>query len=868
MFGLNTDPLTNQSYASIDYAWYCLHTGALQIWESGVNQGTFGTYTTSTVLHISYEGSTIKYWADGVVIRTVATTAGRTFYFDSSFYDVGGSLSAIEFGPTLDNNYRAHDPSKLDLTRWLEWADYCDDLVPDGNGGTEKRLTWDGSFDSSQAMWDAALTVAALGRATPYWRGNTITVAIDKASTSAFLISVGNIGLDSFEEVFLNLDGRAGSVEADFLNLDADLTRDKITVVNYDAPDDWGAATAALQGEIRPSGAYRHCKFKLARTQALTRLVTVSMSTDPIAFTLGDVGNVQHDVPRWGEGGRLVAATTTSVTLDKEVTIEADTTYAVMVRYLDNTVAERTINNAAGVATVLTFSTPLSATPDVYDIWAFGEVGTYVKPMRVIGITPNGDLKRTIVLEDYNASLYTIDDNLPLLQTYNYSRVVALESVANLVLSERLVLSNAALTTFLVVIWDRPSIAGTTQRLEILAGQAGQSLTSKAIVYPTTNSFEIPVIDGQTWQVVVRASNGVQWESIPAAPSATKTIVGKLAVPEDVENLRSAPTTFGGLILTWDAVADLDISYYALRYSSLLTGATWENSVELANINATTTTIPAALDGSYLVKAHDTGGRESVNAAMLVTAIPSLITFNAVEEVNDGVTWPGTKTDTYTADNKLYLDMAGVWEDIPDFDAIANIDGYGGVLSEGFYECAEIVNLGAVQTARCGMSVDFAGIDTSALWDDILDFDAVVELNGLVPGVGVQPQIAISDDDITYSDWSAFVAGDYTAQYFKFRLRLYTDSLTNYPEVTQFVVSVDMPDRAERAKNVSIDAAGTAITFGQEYMTPPIVRATINDAVSGDTYKTTSVAETGFTIQILNGGVGVARSVDWQSVGY
>ncbi len=767
--------------------------------------------------------------------------------------------------------YRAHDPSKLDLTRWIEWAAYCNDLVPDGSGGTEARLTWDGLFDSAKTMWDQALTVAAIGRATPYWRGNTITIAIDKAETPGFLISVGNIGQDSFDEVFLSMDGRAGSVEADYLNLDNDLNRDKMTVVNYDAPDEWGAATAALQGEIRPSGIYRHCKFKLARTEALKRLVTVEMSTDSIAFTLGDVGNVQHDVPRWGEGGRIVSATANSITIDKSVTIEAATSYAISVRYRDNTVEERVLTNTVGAHTVLTFTSALSPVPEQYDVWAFGEVGTYVKPMRVVGIEPKSDLKKTIILEDYNASLYTLDDGLPLLATINYTPYPAPEAVTNLTLCERLVVNNGVVSTILCASWDAFLYSSPTQKVEVFAGRVGQSLISRAMLSSAQNNIEIPVVDGETWRVVVVASNGVVSEAIAVSPSATKTIVGKLAPPEDVTGLRSSPTSFGGLILSWDTVSDLDVvygGYYAIRYSSVLTGATWENSLELTTVSATNTTIPAALDGSYLVKAVDTGGRESVNAIMLVTDIPSLIAFNFIEAVTDGITWGGTHSGTYTVANKLYLDMAGEWDAITDFDGILNLDGYGGTLLSGYYELADSVDLGSVQTARCGLAIDFYGVDTAALWDDIADFDAVAAFSGIVPGVGVQPQISLSDDNITYTDWTPYINGDYTARYFKFRLKLYTDDPQNYPEVTQFVATVDMPDRSERGQGVSVLAAGTAITFTKEFMVAPIMRASITNAQSGDTVNITSITTTGASLQVLNGGVGAARTMDWQAISY
>ena len=350
--------------------------------------------------------------------------------------------------PIFDNNlnvteYQAHDPAYFDIDRFLEWAEHCDDLVPDGNGGTEPRITYNGSFDSTQTMWDAAISVAKIGRATPYWRGNTITVAVDKASVPVALISVGNIGIDSFDEVFLDMSSRANTIEADFLNFDKDLERDKLTVINMESPSEWGTASLPLQGVIKPSEAYRHCMYNLATTQLLERVVNINMDIDSIAFTLGDVINVQHDVPMWGEGGRIVSATSDSVTLDKEVTIDSGQTYSVMVRLKDNTVVTRTVNVAPGTYSTLQLVTPFTDIPEEFDIYAFGEQDYVTKPMRVIGIAPQGDLMRKITLTDYNESIYSLDDGIPVIPTINYSRS-PIPKIANLTATEYIYYNESA----------------------------------------------------------------------------------------------------------------------------------------------------------------------------------------------------------------------------------------------------------------------------------------------------------------------------------------------------------------------------------------------------------------------------------------
>ncbi|MCB5191276.1 hypothetical protein LG198_11110, partial [Methylobacillus arboreus] len=102
MFGLNSDPTTNKSYDTLDYAWYPTSSGILQIYENGAHKGDFGSYTTSDILAIEYVGTEVRYLKNGAVIRTVDTTANRTFYFDSSFHNHYFTLNNLKFGATAE----------------------------------------------------------------------------------------------------------------------------------------------------------------------------------------------------------------------------------------------------------------------------------------------------------------------------------------------------------------------------------------------------------------------------------------------------------------------------------------------------------------------------------------------------------------------------------------------------------------------------------------------------------------------------------------------------------------------------------------------------------------------------------------------
>lgn len=104
MFGLNSDPTTDASTSSIDYGWYLTDAGNLQAYSSSVLLASYGTYTTSSLLNITYEDNTIKYFKDGILQRTASRAVGNPLYFDTSFfYTSSQGIKDVKFGPIVNN---------------------------------------------------------------------------------------------------------------------------------------------------------------------------------------------------------------------------------------------------------------------------------------------------------------------------------------------------------------------------------------------------------------------------------------------------------------------------------------------------------------------------------------------------------------------------------------------------------------------------------------------------------------------------------------------------------------------------------------------------------------------------------------------
>ena len=99
MFGLNSDPKTNASYTSLDYAWYFNGSPSeAYIYENGESTGVnYGSYTTDTILSIIYENGIIKYYKDGSLVKSIPRLAGLPLYFDSSIHTLNATFYVTNY---------------------------------------------------------------------------------------------------------------------------------------------------------------------------------------------------------------------------------------------------------------------------------------------------------------------------------------------------------------------------------------------------------------------------------------------------------------------------------------------------------------------------------------------------------------------------------------------------------------------------------------------------------------------------------------------------------------------------------------------------------------------------------------------------
>ena len=385
------------------------------------------------------------------------------------------------------------------------------------------------------------------------------------------------------------------------------------------------------------------------------------------------------------------------------------------------------------------------------------------------------------------------------------------------------------------------------------------------------------VVDGSLYNVRVKAFNTLGVSS--TYTSASRTIVGGLLPPANVEDF-SCNIIGRDAHLSWTQIPDLDLAYYAIRFSTLTTGAEWQNSVSLVEKvarPATSVTVPARI-GSYLIKAVDKNGNFSSNEAIISTNILQIGNFNAVVTQTESPTFSGTKTNVYVDSGALRLDSTEAFDSaVGLFDSATALFDAGvttyDLYPEGYYEFTSPIDIGGSYTVRVTASLTQTVDNIDNLFDsETGNFDdGASNFDGDSPAnCNAHLEIATSADNITYTAFRNFVVGDYTARYFKFKLLMRSDDLASTPVVTALSVTIDVQDTIQSGNDISSGTGTYTVTFTRPFYSANYAIGITNQGMAtGDYYTLNSKTINGFNIAFKNSaGTGVSRTFDYIAKGF
>jgi len=532
----------------------------------------------------------------------------------------------------------------IDADEMLTEALYCETKIADGEGGYEKRFRLDVVLDSRTDLQDILVQFTAAFRAFPFYSQNGYSFKIDKPVDADLpykqIFGMGNLVKGQFKNGCKSKNEIYNWIEAQFCDLDNNY-EDETIVDRDDAGIEAGDPIRPKTVRIfatKKSYALREARYARLVAKNINRSISLKCFPEALACKVGDVIGVSHDVPQWGFSGRVkTGSTTTSVKLDREVTVEAGKTYHLLVRFSNNSWQEKVVVNAAGKYSEITVSEAFSQAPADYDVYSFGEVDKVVKPFTVLSIERDRQGEVDLRGIEYNAGVY--DDTAVVIPTNNYSALsAAIPVVTDLLLSERIITHTDGTVEMGIDVWfAKPDVSSHYV-----------NRYTKARIYLSDNSGASHEVRGETdgdhftivgnleagveYLVTVVSMAGIEEALFSAAPQDTITLTGKDSAPATVANF--AYTFLDEIKLTWDKNAETDIIAYEIRDEDANWGVNSSHRIYMGLANTHTVVRPASrAPGTYYIKAKNTSGIYSDTAATVTptNAAPAAPTIAATQ---------------------------------------------------------------------------------------------------------------------------------------------------------------------------------------------------------------------------------------------
>ena len=444
-----------------------------------------------------------------------------------------------------------------------------------------------------------------------------------------------------------------------------------------------------------------------------------------------------------------------------------------------------------------------------------------------------------------------------------------------------------------VMIIDATSSDGFFESVEVEYKLSSESIF-RAAGRSTSTRFEVlKVEDGSTYDIRARVISVTGVKSVYTTTSYT--VNGGFAAPSDVTGLSASPA--GTLTeLEWTPIPDLRLSHYIVRHTPRTSLAVWETStviVPKVARPASSVTV-ASRPGTYLVKAVNKTGTQSLNAATILSPVSGTVGLNIVLTLTEHPTFSGNKTNVSVVGPELSLALDSVGSGLPILledgtnlllEDGTNIltEGAGVLFTSGTYEFSSVTDLSAIFTSRVFSNIIFRASGSNAFFDSqVGNFDSAVGLfddlgaSAAPPGIEAWIEMATTRDDPnlspTWTDWARLGVHEADARGLKFRAKLATDDTEISPLISTLEVTIDMPDRVAGAAGVqsTTAAGGLVVTYSPAFKAVPAIGIAAQDTVQGDFFEFVGpVTTTGFTIRFKNSsGTVVDRLFDWTAKGY
>lgn len=444
--------------------------------------------------------------------------------------------------------------ANLGLSKWTLYqiAQYCDQQVPDGRGGsdTEPRFLCDVYIQSQEEAWTVLNDLAAIFRGSSFWANNQMNVIADMPRDMDYVVTRANVRNGRF--TYSNASAKTHYSTAMVSWSDPDNAyQDAVEAVSdTKLVRRYGIKQADLTaiGCTRQTEAIRRGKWIL-HTNDADRAVSYTMGLDGDIPVPGSIVGIADTLLAGRPlGGRVSAVDGRNITLDR---VSSAAVGERLVVNLPSGKAEgRTIE--AVNDRIVTVSTAYSETPMPEAVWAVDASDLALQLYRVVGIKEGEDgVSFDISAVEHDPDKYARIDTGARIESRPISVVPpsVQPAPANVAIASNNRVEQGINITTLHVSWDKADSA-----IAYEAQWRRDNGNWISVARTSALGFDVVGIYAGSYQARVRAINASEISSLWANAQET-TLSGKAGNPPALASFTTTPLVFG-IQLDWDFPAD------------------------------------------------------------------------------------------------------------------------------------------------------------------------------------------------------------------------------------------------------------------------------------------------------------------------
>ncbi|WP_413499174.1 phage tail protein [Buttiauxella gaviniae] len=466
-----------------------------------------------------------------------------------------------------------HRLTAANIDKWTLYqvAQYCDQLVPDGKGGsgTEPRYICNVYVQNRNDAYTVLRDFAAIFRGMTTWGGNQIVTLADMPRDIDYSYSRANVINGEFTYSSSTTKTRYTTALVSWSDPDNAYADAMESVFEQNLVSRYGFNQLELTaiGCTRQSEANRKGRWGIL-TNNKDRIVSFSVGLDGMIPQPGYIIAVADEMLSGKvTGGRISAVNGRVITLDRKP--DAVAGGRLILNLPSGAAQSRTIQ--AVNDNVVTVTVAYGETPQVESVWIVESDELYAQQYRVVSVADNNDGTFTISGAYYDPDKYARIDTGALIDERPISVIPPGSQTApdNIVINSFSVVQQGISVETMRVSWDQAANA-----ISYEAQWRRNEGNWVNVPRSATTSFDVPGIYAGRYLVRVRAINAAEISS-GWGYSDEKTLTGKVGNPPKPVGFTASDDVVFGIELNWGFPANTgDTLKTEIQYSVTATGDT------------------------------------------------------------------------------------------------------------------------------------------------------------------------------------------------------------------------------------------------------------------------------------------------------